>query len=122
MEGHCSIGQSPQRAVAPTEEEEELSGSVFTARYELNLKLQFTLLVILVLKTLVRYVRWLRCRFLKIYGTLRSCLFVHHEGYGGMVAFLNSFLILALNGNEWTYSCLCYCFISTRNALRASIE
>ena len=24
MEGHCSTGQSPQRAVAPTEEEEEL--------------------------------------------------------------------------------------------------
>jgi len=23
MEGHCSTGQTPQRAVAPTEEEEE---------------------------------------------------------------------------------------------------
>jgi len=26
MERHCSTGQSPQRAVAPTEEEEEVTG------------------------------------------------------------------------------------------------
>jgi len=94
MEGHCSTGQTPQRAVAPTEEEEEkkLIWRVFTARYELNLKIQFRLLVILVLKTLVRHVPWLRCRLLKIYGTLRSCPSVHHEGYRGVVAFLYSFL------------------------------
>ena len=84
---------------------------MFTARYELNLEIQFRL--ILVLKILVRHVRWLRRRLLKIDGTLRSCPSVHHEGYGGVVAFLHSFLILALNGNEWTYSCLCYCFIPT---------
>jgi len=29
MEGHCSTGQSPQRAVAPTEEEEEEEGREF---------------------------------------------------------------------------------------------
>jgi hypothetical protein len=29
MEGHCSTGQSPQRAVAPKEEEKEEEGNDF---------------------------------------------------------------------------------------------
>ena len=77
---------------------------MFTSRYELNLEIQFRL--ILVLKIRVRHVRWLRRRLLKFDGTLRSCPCVHHDGCGGVVVFLHSFLILALNGNEWTYSCL----------------
>ena len=33
MEGHCSTGQSPQWAVAPTEEEEDEEGN-YTMQYQ----------------------------------------------------------------------------------------